>query len=311
MMKSKLQSDGDLAALMPEVIECLPNGFCIYDHEFRPVIANRIVRAAFQEFFAGIAGGLTYREAHFAEVRHAMRGATDDECWAIADRLIAHARQGKPIDMRARDGRIFRTIYRSLSGGCCVAVYIDISELRQRKAELERLRQQAEAANQAKSAFLANMSHEIRTPLNGILGMAQILAENELNAAVREQVEIILESGKTLKALLEDVLDLSKIESGHMELAPADCDLEQILRRQYRLWLPRAMEKGIGLNLEIAPDLPARLYLIRSASANACRILRPTRSNLPSAARCGSKSPHARRRARFSSPRRSWTPVSA
>ena len=259
MMMTDEQSEYDMAALMQEAIECLPDGFGIMDRDFRPILANRIIREAFSDFFTMMALGAPHLEAHFAGARRALPHATDEECWRIAKSVSTHIQQGKAIDLTSINGRTYRAIYKVMKDGRYVAVYIDITELRQRKRELEALGREAEAANQAKSAFLANMSHEIRTPLNGILGMAQVLADDDLEADDREQVEIILESGKTLKALLEDVLDLSKIEAGHIELAPADCDLEQIIRRQYSLWLPRAGEKGIGLKLEIAPGLPEHL----------------------------------------------------
>jgi len=255
------QSEYDMAALMQEAIECLPNGFGIMDREFRPIIANRIIREAFFDFFTMMARGATHLEAHFAGARRSLPHASDEECWRIADTVATHIQQGKAIDLTSSNGKTYRAIYKVMNDGHYVAVYLDITELRQRKRELEALRREAEAANQAKSAFLANMSHEIRTPLNGILGMAQVLADDDLEPENREQVDIILESGKTLKALLEDVLDLSKIEAGHMELAPADCDLEQILRRQYSLWLPRAEEKGLELRLAIALGLPQHLRL--------------------------------------------------
>jgi CheY-like chemotaxis protein/nitrogen-specific signal transduction histidine kinase len=146
-----------------------------------------------------------------------------------------------------------------MSGNRHVSIATDITELRQREQELIQSRQQAEAANQSKSSFLANMSHEIRTPLNGILGMAQVLAQSDLTPAQREQAEIVLESGKNLKALLDDILDLSKIEAGRMELAPVEKDFPHILRRQLRLWLPRAEEKGIALTLAIDESVPAFL----------------------------------------------------
>ena len=260
MMMTDQQSEYDMASLMQEAIECLPNGFCVMDRGFRPIIANRIAREAFPQFFGMMARGVPHREAHFANVRRVYPDKSDQECWARADDVESHIRQGKTIDLTGSNGNVFMGIYTVSSDGHYVGVYVDITHLRRRKLELEDLRREAEAANQAKSAFLANMSHEIRTPLNGILGMAQVLADSELDADDREQVEIILESGKTLKALLEDVLDLSKIEAGYMTLAPADCNLEQLVRRQYSLWLPRAQEKGIGLTLEIAPGFPTHLH---------------------------------------------------
>ncbi len=117
----------------------------------------------------------------------------------------------------------------------------------------------AEAASRAKSAFLANMSHEIRTPLNGVLGMAQVLESQKLSAEARPLVETIRDSGNSLVAMLNDVLDLSKIEAGKVDLSPEDADLRQVMRRVERLYTAAAAAKGIALKVEIDASVPERL----------------------------------------------------
>jgi signal transduction histidine kinase/DNA-binding NarL/FixJ family response regulator len=119
--------------------------------------------------------------------------------------------------------------------------------------------QAAEAAGLAKSNFLASMSHEIRTPLNGVLGMAQSLHGDDLTAEQSEKVGIILDSGTTLMALLNDVLDLSKIEAGKMNIAPIDDDLRESVLRAVKLFQAGALDKGIMLATQIDPALPDRL----------------------------------------------------
>ena len=121
--------------------------------------------------------------------------------------------------------------------------------------------QRAEHATQLKSEFLANMSHELRTPLNGILGMAQVLTGGDLSSAQAEQVSIILESGQSLLAILNDILDLSKIEAGRMELSFVESDLRHKLARVCKLYEPIAEDKGIGLRLVVDPSVPSRLML--------------------------------------------------
>jgi CheY-like chemotaxis protein len=100
------------------------------------------------------------------------------------------------------------------------------------------------------------MSHEIRTPLNGILGMAQVLEMGSLTDEQKEQVSTILDSGRNLMALLNDVLDLSKIEAGKIAIVKADSDLVHTLRRLHRLWKPKAEEAGLEFYLSLDADLP-------------------------------------------------------
>lgn len=109
--------------------------------------------------------------------------------------------------------------------------------------------ERAENANSAKSQFLANMSHEVRTPLNGILGMAQAMSSEELSATQRDMIDTILDSGNVLMALLNDVLDLSKIEAGKMDLVLTPGDLSAALNQVCRLFVHRANDNGVSLHI--------------------------------------------------------------
>jgi signal transduction histidine kinase len=125
--------------------------------------------------------------------------------------------------------------------------------------EIKKMQEKLQFANETKSSFLANMSHEIRTPLNGILGVAQVLDNQHLTASQGECVRTILESGQTLMVILKDVLDLSKIEAGKLEILPIDGKIESLFLHLRALFLPRALEKAITLDLEISPAIPKLL----------------------------------------------------
>ncbi|RYF95049.1 MAG: response regulator [Caulobacteraceae bacterium] len=119
------------------------------------------------------------------------------------------------------------------------------------EAELIQAKNDAEAANTAKSTFLATMSHEIRTPLNGVLGMAQAMASDELTGVQRERLEVIRQSGESLLAVLNDVLDLSKIEAGKLDLDEADFDLKDLARGAHAAFTAIANKQGLSFDLKI------------------------------------------------------------
>jgi len=120
------------------------------------------------------------------------------------------------------------------------------------RAAADEAREEARKANRAKSNFLATMSHEIRTPMNGVLGMAQLLKRDEVDPRQKERLDVLIDSGEYLLSILNDILDVSKIDAGRLQIVEGVEDLTVFLDRLISFWAPRADEKGVTLLLDLA-----------------------------------------------------------
>jgi signal transduction histidine kinase/CheY-like chemotaxis protein len=243
-----------------EALQALNDGIAIYGPDDRQLFVNDVAYRRFRTYYQSMADGLTHLEALRAANRAGMPQATDAEVDAMANDHFRKFKSGETYMTRTEDGRLVLATFRQMSRGRKAGISIDITDLRRREKEFEKAKKAAEAASASKSSFLANMSHEIRTPLNGIMGMAQVLEGTKLDPQQQEFVTTIIDSGKTLMSLLNDVLDLSKIEAGKFDIVPTDASLHHMLRRQLKLWKPRAEEKGLELTLAFDAELPAYLH---------------------------------------------------
>ena len=140
-------------------------------------------------------------------------------------------------------------------------IYVVVSEKKAREnKELLREKENAESASKAKSIFLANMSHEIRTPINGILGMDSMLLKECKDESLRDYALNIQSAGQTLLSLVNDILDISKIESGKMEILPVTYSVFNVLNDCYNMVAIRAKDKNLELVMDISPEIPAALF---------------------------------------------------
>jgi signal transduction histidine kinase/CheY-like chemotaxis protein len=156
--------------------------------------------------------------------------------------------------MGAADITIYRSSRREMA-----LVEAQLDERKRIGVELQQARDDALEASRAKSEFLASMSHEIRTPMNAIIGMADLLGETPLNHDQQEYVRVFRTAGETLLDIINDILDLSKVESGQLELEKVDFELDSLVENTAEFFAIRAHEKGFELNCHVKPDLPGTL----------------------------------------------------
>ncbi|WP_447977642.1 PAS domain S-box protein [Candidatus Nitrospira bockiana] len=185
---------------------------------------------------------------------------------AVMEETIKAGRHVGEVRSRRRDGSLFlsfqsASVLRDPDGTVVgvMSVSRDVTEQKRAVEELRKAKDAAEAASLAKTEFLASMSHEIRTPMNAIIGMADLLWETSLTPEQQEYVGIFRRAGMNLLNLLNDILDLTKVEAGYLELEQVDFDLRDVVDKTAEMMALRAAEKGLELACSVAPDVPVDL----------------------------------------------------
>ncbi|TAN47523.1 MAG: PAS domain S-box protein [Methylococcaceae bacterium] len=257
--KQAVLSNKDAHQFNRQVIESVQEGIVVYDSELRFIVWN-----PFMESISGISQQDCLGR-HPLDVfpfladtpvpdgwRRALQGEqikTPPFRWHVPSTGRAGWAISTLAPMRRDDGRII---------GIIEAV-TDITENKQAEQELIAAKESAETATKAKSTFLANMSHEIRTPMNAIIGLSQLALNEVLPPAVRDYLDKIHTSSQSLLDILNDILDLSKCESGHMSIECASFNLDNVLDHLNYLFAVRAEEKNLDFEINIANTVPRQL----------------------------------------------------
>ena len=277
--KAAEESAGRASRLLQEAIRSIPQGFTIYDENDRLVICNDAYLDFYQTSRDLIVTGATFEEivrkgAERGQYPEAV-GRIDE--W-VRERVRKHqAADGSQLEQQLDDGRWLLIIEHRTPSGYIVGNRIDITARKDLDAELERHRHHlealvaertaalsiakdaAEAANRAKTTFLANMSHELRTPLNAILGMTTLATRRAADPSQRDQLAKVSQASWNLLAIINDILDISKIEAERLRLERVGFSLGSVLANLESLVALKAAEKGLALVIDVPPallDLP-------------------------------------------------------
>ena len=260
---------GTAEARLRDAIECSGEGFALFDAEDRLEAWNSKFIDQFPHFKAlEPLHGRRFEELLRANLPYIDAARHDPEAFVVK-RMAQHRNPGgEPLLIGHRDGRWFMLHERRTSYGGVVSVRAEITALKQNEERLEQLaeglstaKRQAEEANQAKSKFLASMSHELRTPLNAIIGFAELIERQsaaDLGALDRavDYAHDIKRSGVHLLELINDILDMSKIEAGKQQFRDEPLDLQEMGEMSVRMLSSRALSGSVTLTCDVPPYLP-------------------------------------------------------
>ena len=241
-------------------VESITDGFAVFDAEDRLIAANSAWLSIFDA--AGRIGpGTPYRDVMQLAAQDGIVdiGEATPLSWS---RQMHHRWRMTPVPevvLRLSGDRHCRLVDRRARDGDMVCLTQDITALKRHEAELQEARRSAEAAVRAKSAFLANMSHELRTPMNGVVAMAELLLESDLDEEQQLYLRTIRSSGEALLAIINDVLDLSKMEAQRLVLHPEPFDLERLVHEVVLLVGPTVGDKALGMHVDYDLFLPNQL----------------------------------------------------
>jgi PAS domain S-box-containing protein len=242
-------------------IESVSDGFALFDADDRMVFCNSRFKEQNPDLAPKIVPGISFEEMLRDNIaRNRIMDALGNEEAFVQMRMEQHRNPSGPLVQRRQDGRWLELREERTLEGSTFLVNTDISERKAAEEAVLAAMKEAEFANRAKSEFLTNMSHELRTPLNAIIGFSDII-KNEIlgpvgNTTYRDYASDINESGQHLLGLINDILDLSKIESGMDELHEENIDIPEIANAIKKLVMGLAQAGNVKLELDVSDDIP-------------------------------------------------------
>ena len=244
------------------IVDSLQEGFVLFDSEDRIVMWNEKWFELHSGLHDIIDVGVTFTELVTTGVaRKLYPESYGREEEYIAQRIARHQNPGNPILRKLHDQRWYIIKEIRTDEGGTFAINFDVTELKKAQSAAEDARREAERANRAKSEFLAGMSHELRTPLNAVLGFSEILADEAFgrigNPKYRDYAQFINDSGQHLLALINDLLDLAKVEAGKHEMEEEAVRLVEVIRDCIRLIDEQARDGDVTVDLQVPGDVPA------------------------------------------------------
>jgi PAS domain S-box-containing protein len=252
-------------------VESIQGMFALFDAERRLVMCNSDFRHFFAYAIEGPIVGRSFEDILDGNLRAEHFDVSEEGESAFRARWLAqHSTAKGTLDLRTRDGHTLRAAHRPTPEGGVVMTIWDITEDMNREQELRKARALAEAASSAKSEFLSSMSHELRTPLNAVLGFAQLLyrdKKNPLTERQKEKLDHILKGGEHLLHLIDDVLDLARIEAGRVAISVEPVSVLDVLENVQATLEPMAARADTKLEISPAPAADLRVSADRTRFA--------------------------------------------
>lgn len=249
--------------LLRETIEHTPYPYGVFDGNDRLVAYSNAYALTHPELKAALSETKDGDRASYGWLmRRVLYGQVpDDQLDASVAKRVEdlHKSDGTPRDMYYPELGWLRIMKYRMPSGAIAGIAVDITELKERESELRQARELAEESERLRSEFLANMSHEIRTPMNGVLGMADLLRRTGLDEQQQMFVDTIVKSGKDLVRIIDDVLDLARIEAVGLDLDPRPFDPTEAVEDVATLLAGKAAEKGLELAVRFAGPLPKQV----------------------------------------------------